>query len=302
MGDKGASEQIVELAEGQHGVVTVRQLLLAGVSRHMVYERVRAGWLLGMHRGVYSIRGRELTRRGIWMAAVLACGEGAYLSHESAAGLWRLRPPRQGHSDVSVRTAAGRAVRDGIRVHRRPGAAPADIAVHEGIATSSPAGTLFDLAATGIAPRALERATDEAERLRLCTGSDLREVLARNRGRPGAGAIRRLLADHEIGSTVTRLELEERFLALCRERGLPKPLVNSEVLGLRPDFHWPRSGLVVEVDGRESHLTRRGFQDDRDRDSLLTASGYRVMRFTWWDVLRRPGVVAHRVRQALRAS
>lgn len=88
---------------------------------------------------------------------------------------------------------------------------------------------------------------------------------------------------------------------LCRDREIPQPLVNAEALGLTPDFLWPRAGLVVEVDGRGSHDTRRGFQDDRDRDSLLTASGYRVMRFTWWDVLRRPAVVAHRIAKALEA-
>ena len=88
---------------------------------------------------------------------------------------------------------------------------------------------------------------------------------------------------------------------LCSEREIPEPAVNTEILGLTVDFFWPARGLVVEVDGRESHDTRRGFQDDRDRDSLLTSSGYRVMRFTWWDVLRRPAVVAHRVRAALAA-
>jgi very-short-patch-repair endonuclease len=111
--------------------------------------------------------------------------------------------------------------------------------------------------------------------------------------------LRSLLESHQPGSTLTRSELEERFLVLCRERGIAQPLVNEQLLGLTVDFLWPARALVVEVDGRGSHNTRRGFQDDRDRDSLLTASGFRVMRFTWRDVTGRPEVVALRVGRAL---
>jgi hypothetical protein len=232
------------------------------------------------------------------MAAVLACGGGARLSHASAGALWRLMRPSPGPIDVTV-ARTGRVSRAGITVHRRDQIPIHELTERHGIPVTSPARTLLDLASTGISRRRLERAVDEADRLRLCDAGDLRAVLARHRGQPGTAALRQLLASHDLGSTLTRSELEERFLLLCREREIPEPAVNGHMLGLTVDFLWPARGLVVDVDGRESHDTRRGFQDDRDRDSLLTASGYRVMRFTWWDVLRRPAVVAHRVRAGL---
>lgn len=290
-----AARRIVEIASRQHGVISVAQI--PDVSRTAVRTCVDAGWLRRVHRGVYSLSGSQ-TRRGIWMAAVLAC-DGSVLSHVSAAELWRLLKPKQGPVDVIAPTRTGRRCRSGIRVHRPRGLPPSELFERDGIPVTSPARTLLDLASTGVTQRQLERAADEAERLGLCGESELRAVLGRHPGRRGTGVLRTLLDEHALGSTLTRLELEERFLLLCRGRKIPQPLVNAEVLGLTPDFLWPRAGLVVEVDGRGSHDTRRGFQDDRDRDSLLTASGYRVMRFTWWDVLRRPAVVAHRIAKAL---
>lgn len=294
-----ANRRIVELADQQHGVVCIAQLLREGIDPEQVRRRARTGWLRRVHRGVYLAAGRRVTRRGIWMAAVLACGEGAVLSHDSAAELWRIRSPGEGPVHVTVSTAGGRSRRAGILVHRRSDVLPSELSKRDRIPVTSPARTLLDLAGAGLGRRELERAADEAERLWRCADHDLRDVLSRHFGRRGTAALRRLVREHEVGSTLTNLELEERFLALCRNHEIPEPLINHEVLGLRPDFFWPRSGLAVEVDGRGSHDTRRGFQDDRDRDSLLTSNGYRVMRFTWWDVLRRPGVVAHRVRAAL---
>ena len=112
-------------------------------------------------------------------------------------------------------------------------------------------------------------------------------------------SLRAVLEGHEIGSTLTRSELEEAFLALCRESGVPAPLVNAPLLGLTVDFLWPQAALVAELDGRASHDTRHAFQDDRDRDSMLLAAGFRTLRFTWWDVAKRPGVVTNRLCRAL---
>lgn len=123
--------------------------------------------------------------------------------------------------------------------------------------------------------------------------------MERHRGEPGVGPLQKVLESHLIGSTVTRSELEERFLALCRSHRLPQPLVNAPLYDLTVDFLWAEAKLVVEVDGRGTHATRRAFQDDRDRDSLLAVHGYQTLRFTWLDVTRRPGVVAHRLRKVL---
>jgi len=143
---------------------------------------------------------------------------------------------------------------------------------------------------------------DEAERLKLCTEEDLAEIARVHAGRAGAGIVADLLAEHAIGTTATRNDFEEAFLTLCRSRHLPQPEVNVPLLDYVVDFLWREARLVVEVDGRGSHAARRAFQDDRDRDGRLAVAGYRVVRFTWWDVTRRPAVVADRVRRLLEAA
>jgi len=119
-------------------------------------------------------------------------------------------------------------------------------------------------------------------------------------GHPGTRRLKGVLFRHEAGSTLTRSELEERFLALCRKEGLPHPLVNAPLLGYVVDFHWIEAKVVVELDGFASHGTRSAFESDRDRDTALSARGYVVLRFTWRDLTRRTKVVAGRVRRVLR--
>jgi very-short-patch-repair endonuclease len=185
-----------------------------------------------------------------------------------------------------------------VIVHRSNTLTPAEIKAHQNIPVTAPARTILDLA-TVFDRRPIERAVDEAERLRLCSIGDLAEIVERHRGEAGAGALGRIVFER-AGPTPTRTEMEERFLAVCRRHRLPQPAVNASLHGLTPDFLWESAKLVVEVDGRGSHQTHRGFQDDRDRDSLLAVHGYLTLRFTWFDVTRRPGVVAHRVRRVLR--
>ncbi len=291
---------IVELASRQHGVASLEQLRGLGLTPEQLWNRERAGWLRRIHRGVYLVAGAPLARPARWHAAVLACGERALLSHRDAAELWELVPShsvQEGPVHVTLE-GQNRRRHSGVVDHRCRSFHPDEVAERDGIPVTAPWRTILDLAASGISRRTLERAADEAERLRLCDPTQLADAARRARRRPGVRAVRRLLADHEIGSSLTRSELEERFLALCRRGRLPSPLVNVELLGLTVDFFWPPS-LVVEVDGIQSHATRRAFHQDRDRDSRLVAHGYRVLRFTWRDVVRRPVVVIDRVRRSL---
>lgn len=233
------------------------------------------------------------------MAAVLAVGDGAVLSHRSAAGLWAIWGSKpHARIDVMVPSGSGRKEHSGVVVHRCEALTAEDVTTRHGIPVTTPARTLLDLA-TVLARRPLERAIDETERLGLGSPEALESVLRVHAGRRGAGALRAVLDSHRVGSTVTRSELEERFLALCRARGLPPPFVNVPLLDYIVDFHWPSARLIVEVDGRASHGTQRAFQRDRDRDSHLAAHGYRTLRFTWWDVTARPEVVADRVGRVL---
>jgi very-short-patch-repair endonuclease len=170
--------------------------------------------------------------------------------------------------------------------------------LHCRIPVTTPARTLLDLA-TILPRRQLERAIDEAQRLNICNEDGLDEIVGAHFGRAGAGALRAVLDEHRSGSTATRNDFEERFLALCRSHRLPQPDVNARLLDYVVDFLWPEERLAVELDGRATHGTRRAFQADRDRDGRLAVAGYRVLRFTWFDVTRRPAVVADRVRRLL---
>lgn len=234
------------------------------------------------------------------MAAVLACGCGSVLSLQAAGELWGLRRRRKERAaDVTIPRTSGRRPRAGISVHRTTTLRPEERTLHRRIPVTTPARTILDLA-TKLPRRQLERAVDEADRLGLCTEDDLDEIVGVHFGRAGAGALRALLIEHRAGSTATRNDFEEPFLSLCRRHRLPQPEVNVPLLDYVVDFLWPDAHLVVEVDGRATHGTRRAFQADRDRDSRLAVAGFRVLRFTWWDVTRRPAVVADRVRRLLR--
>jgi very-short-patch-repair endonuclease len=297
-----AQNRLARLAAQQHGVVELRQLYSLGFSDTQVRKRVEARWLHPLHRGVFAVGRPTLSREGRWMAAVLAGGEGAVLSHQAAGELWALRRERGDSAvDVAIPRRRGSRRRHGLRVHRLPTLLTHECTVHRRIPVTTPARTLLDLA-TQLPRRELERVVDEAERLSLCTEKALAEIVETHAGRPGAGQLRSLLIEHIAGSTATRNKFEELFLALCRRHHLPQPAVNVPLLDFVVDFLWAEQNLVVEVDGRATHGTRRAFQSDRDRDGRLAVAGYRVLRFTWWDVTRRPAVVADRVRRLLEAD
>ena len=278
-------DRIGALAARQHGVVSRAQLFALGARAHQIDDRVHSGRLLSLHRGVYAVGHAALRVEGRWIAAVLACGTGAVLSHVDAAALWELRPAGAGRVHVTVPTRNGRRARPGIAVHR-PSMLPDDekTSVRE-IAVTTPARTLLDLAE--VVPRpALVRAVEQAEVVRALDLLDLERVIARHPGRAGARRLLRVLAEQFGHTSVTRSELEVMFLDLCAAAGLPRPLVNSTVAGLEVDFLWPRLGLVAEVDGYRFHGTRTAFERDRERDAVLLAAGLRVLRFTYRAITR----------------
>jgi very-short-patch-repair endonuclease/predicted transcriptional regulator of viral defense system len=281
---------IAELAARQHGVVSWRQLLALGLGRGAIEHRIRIGRLHRMHRGVYAVGHRRVSREGRWMAAVLACGDGAVLSHRSAAALWELRPSAAGKIDVTVPARSGRASRATIRVHRS-GALPAsEITRHQGIAVTRVARTLFDLAET--VPRsAAQRALERAEGLQLFDLLAMQTMIDLHRTRRGSRRLAAILAEYE-DDELTRSELENQFLALCADHGVPRPRVNSQVEDYTVDFFWPAQRLIAETDSRRYHATRAAFERDRARDAALTVGGYRVVRFTHRQIQREPASVA----------
>jgi very-short-patch-repair endonuclease len=234
---------------------------------------------------VYAVGHLSLTRNGHFMAAVLACGDGAALSHFSAAVLWGMLG--DGGRAIHV-TAEARRRRPGLKLHEAA-LRTEELAKRAGIAVTAPARTLIDLA--DVAPRrTLERAIDEAEFLRLdCTG------LAPKHGRSGCGLLMSVLSHHRPGSTRTKSPLEELFIALCDRYKLPRPEVNVYVEGYECDFVWREQRLIVETDGGAAHGTTRAMQRDPVRDADLMVAGWRVWRLTYERLFREPDAVAEQL-------
>ena len=262
---------MADLAARRHRVVTRAQILAEGLTDRAIARRVARGWLHRQHDGVYSVGTARLDRRGRWMAAVLACGPGAVLSHRDAAALWGILPSNRAAIEV---TAPSLRRREGVEVYRRR-LAPDEITEVDGIPVTSVARTLLDLAAVE-SPRRLQRALNEAERLRLLDHTTLTEQFQRHPRAKGIATLRHLAPDE----TITRSDLERRFLAFCDRHGIPKPHTNATVEGLEVDAYWPHAKLVVELDGFAYHSSHRAFHEDRERDRRLTMQGVRVIRVT----------------------
>ena len=233
------------------------------------------------------------------MAATLACGPNALLSHLSAAALWGLRP----HSGIPHVTVSGhgRHSQPGIKVHCLRAMSPTDRSIREGIPVTSVARTLLDLAAT-LPPTQLHRAFEAAERLRSLDLRAVERTIADNKGRPGIRALRFVLAEARPPEPAARSELERRFLDLCHEAGFPPPAVNCLVEDFEVDAAWLAQRVVVELDGYAFHATRAAFERDRRRDAALQVSGYRVIRPTHRRLTQEREAVVEEVRQLLRAG
>ena len=280
--------RIALLAGRQHGVVSRAQLAALGLGRGSIAHRVKTGRLHRVHPCVYAVGHSVLTLHGRFMAATLACGEGTLLSHRSAAELHGLLASRAARIDVS---APGRRVPSrALTVHTTRTLAARDVTTVERIPLTSVARTLLDLADV-VAPRNVERALQQAEILRAFDLSALDDILARANGRRGTGILRRALELHRGGTTATRSGLEEAFLALVDGAGLPRPRINARILGYEVDAHWPRHGVVVELDSFKFHRTRRAFEADRRRDIVLQAAGMRIARFTDRRIEQEPEAV-----------
>lgn len=269
------------------------------MGRTAIEGRFQRGLLHEYFRGIYVFGARRISRKGRWMAAVLAGGEGTLLSHRSAARLWRLLPLAVERVDVIA--FPGRIVRrKGIVSHES--VVPEDEReVIDGIPVTSPFRTIFDLAAVA-KKRVVERAWHEAEVRQLTDRVSLPMLLERYPGRRGTGLLRELLdSDEPVG--ITRNEFEEAFLALVDANGLSRPRMNAD-LALRGRFFeidalWERQRLAVELDSRSVHGTKKRFESDRQRDRILVAEGYRTMHVTWQQLRDEPEAIVADLRSTL---
>jgi len=263
---------------------------------------LRTGRLHRLHREVFAVGHTHVNQRGRWLAAVLACGEGALLSHRSAATLWGLT--RQRGSAVDVTSRWGRQFRpgrDGIRLHRCQ-IHDGEEAERAGIPVTTVARTLFDFAEV-VDFTQLRRAWEEADRLGLLQLQDVERVCEWGYGRHALRPIRPLLAGARAPVT-TRSPLENRFAEFCLEHlsDLPAPLTNISILGHEVDAYWPAHRLVVEMDSWEFHHHRAAFEHDRARDAAMQTAGYRVIRLTHRQLETEAPRIATQLRKLLGAE
>jgi len=292
---------IAERAAAQHGLVALRDLVELGLTADAVRKRVSSGRWRRVHAGVFATGHAPLTQRARYMAAVLACGPGAALSHRDAAALHGIRPSSRSSIDVTSPKRTGRG-RRGIDVHSGAILRPHDVVVVDAIPCTTVARTLLDLAEVS-ARRQVERACDRAELLELFDLVAIEEQLDRAGGRRGAPLLRSIVEDRFRATVHMRSELEERFLELCRVASLPRPQVNAwialEPTGYEADFLWPQQRLVAELDGHSVHSTRHAFEHDRRRDQRLTLAGLTVVRLTWRQVVEEPAATSAMMRALL---
>jgi hypothetical protein len=286
---------ITRLAARQHGVVARWQLLALGVSRTAVDSRVRDGRLIRVHRGVYAVG--VIDRRGYWMAAVLAGGEGALLSHRDAAMLWNLRETNRNAIDITV-VGGSRPSRPRLTIHSAAAFHPDDRAEVDGIPVTSVSRTLLDLAEV-VGPTELRRAYEAAERHESLDMHAIDALIQRSNGRRGLAGLLALL-DYDPGPAVeSKFELESKFLDLIRGAGLPLPSLNVLVEGHLVDAYWPAARLVVELQSYEHHGHRQAFEGDHGRFARLQVAGYEVRAFTFRQVACESEWVVEVVRAVL---
>ena len=278
-------EAVLRLALRQRGVVTRRQLVEAGLTRSAIAHRVRVGRLRRIHPAVYAVGQLPLPPLGLELAALLACGPGAVLSHLTAAVLWRLLDRYTGPVHVTT-TATHRRAPDGVTLHRCR-LEPTDVRTRHGLPLTSPARTLELLP-----DHSLDDAVDRARAQRLLTSKQLDDLAATTR-RP---ALRDAISDDH---GFTRSRAERRLKALVARAGLPAPLTNVRLNGHEVDALWPAERLIVEVDSYAHHASRRAFEDDRARDATHAAAGFRTLRVTWRQLTGRPELTAARFAAAL---
>jgi very-short-patch-repair endonuclease len=292
--------QIARLAEGRHGIVSRRQLLELGFSRREIEARINARRLNPLHPGVYAVGHRVIPRQGRWMAAVLASGSEAVLSHWSAAALWMLRPNSRERIDVTVSHRS----RSSPLICRHVSEVPADErTIEDSIPVTSVPRTIFDLAATEDA-ETIQNLLRESEFLQLSDRLSLPDLLERYPRRRGVRKVRLALERlKEEPDGRKRSALEERFGPFLRRHRLPLPRFNDQILigGKRyeVDCHWPEQRQIVELDGWQGHRTRTAFREDRARDRRLRVAGYSVTRLTWNQLDDEPEAVAVDLRALL---
>jgi very-short-patch-repair endonuclease len=298
---------ISRIASRQLGVVTRAQLLGIGLSARSIEYRLDAGALEALPpigRGVYRVAGTIRSWEQLAVGATLVLGEGAVLSHTSAARVWDLDAPRHQTVELSIVAASRPMSRDGVAVHRVRVLERRDRTRMGPFRLTTVARTLVDLA-TRLGAAQLARSVDDA----VCRGLVTPAALVRTserlgaRGRRGSATFRDVLAPW-LGETVPDSVAETAFLRLVSDGRLPAPLCQHEVFDrgrfvARPDFVWPDQMVAVQVDGYRWHSSPRSFAKDARQTNDLMALGWKVLHVPPVEVRDDPGRVLDLLRCAL---
>ena len=296
---KSVDVKLNRLAAGQYSLAHRRQALELGMTSRQLHDRLESGLLVPLHQGVYRLAGAARSSEQALLAACMAAGNGAVASHRSAAALWAFRSVEADAPEITV-PGTRRPELQGVLVHRTDRLDGVDASRRVRIPVTSPARTLLDLGAV-VPAEVVEAALEDALMRRLVSFELVRRTIERlgGPGRNGAGVLRRLVEERDPATAPTQSVLEDTLLRVLRRGGLPEPVPQYEVGGVRLDFAFPHLRLGVEADSRIWHGGRRDVQRNSDKANLLVARGWRVLHFTWGDVRRRPEYVVDAVAREL---
>lgn len=296
-----ADAKILRIAAKQHDLVTLSQATSAGITERQIRYRVQQGSLVAVHRTVFRTAGSEPTLKKAALAGCLAAGDGAFASHGTGLTLWGLGGPDGDSVHVTV-PSSRRPRLEGVIVHRSDTTGASQRVHLDRVPVSSLSRTLVDVAS--MPPNDLERLVDAA----LRTGHLSPDVLLKRASdavfdnRPGIAVLREMAKDRVEGG-VPESALESDTEALLKRCGLPAPIRQHKVIvagrRVRFDLAYPDERIGIELDGRSPHWGRDRWQSDHRRDIATELGGWRVLRFTWWDVNHDPLFVVVSVAQLL---
>ena len=283
---------IAALAAKQFGYVSREQLFGLGLSRRAIEHRIAIGLLIPVYRGVYAVGHVNVTPLGRATAAVLACGNGAALSHGSAATLWGFNKYWEPPFEVIAPTMRKHK---GIRVHRSRTLTPGDITWQLGVHTTTAERTALDIAPR-LTDQGLRRVVNDARRAGWLHLNDLADVLSRNPNHPGTKRLRRFV---ENPANPTDSPLEDDFVEFAKRYGLPAPVTNTRLFGYQVDLLYPAERVIIEIDGYSFHSDRESFESDRNRDADMLAHDHVTVRVTKRRMKQSPEREARRLNKIL---
>ncbi len=290
------------VAAAQHAVFTRMQATACGVGERMIDRRLSSGVWERLYPGVYRVGGSPATWQQSLMAACLAWGSGAVVSHRAAAALWCLPGFAHGRIELIVPRKRERAYAHSV--HRPTSLVGVDVTEVDGIPVTTVARTLIDIAGSGQAS-IVEEALDDALRRGLVTLSRLQRRLQETRGpgRRGTRVLADLVGARASISAVPQSVFETRLLRVLRAAGVPVPAVQHEIwTHLGPavvDLAYVERRVAIEADGYRWHSSRRRWDHDRARRNALTMLGWTIIHVTWPQLRDRPSEVIDAIRATL---